>query len=258
MPDGPYVYLYRTQAGQPRYVGYGMTPARAMSHPGHSHNDEFRAWLSRGDYRLEISGPYRDEREGKAVESALISALKPSFNIALGDGPRFVPLGVPPELADRPSMSALDLPEIGRVTGGALLVYLAAGDFLRDGRRKFDPALPRDEDVLSNIEGVWEIGRHLDEWKADPSKSPQVLVGVHGKSVKHRFIVGAVAIDTASWGRADLEVPERQRWRVPVVRPIDLDRGALRGRRVEGVRFGQFSSRLHIWVDGDGVQRHPG
>lgn len=255
MSDGHYVYLYRSLSGVPKYVGYGMNVDRSLSHAGHSHNDDLRRWLERGDFNLTVAGPYRDAAEGKHVEAALISALNPEFNRSPGEGPRFLPLGVPPELGERPTESPLTLAEIGRVTGGALLVYLAPGDFLRDGRKKYDPAAVNDEVVVANIEGFWDLARHREEWTA--ATGPKVLVGIHGKNVKHRFVAGACRIDTTRWFADELEVPERHRWRVPLVSRHELDVERLRGRRVEGVKFGQFSWQLHIWVDGDGNQRHP-
>jgi hypothetical protein len=226
-----------------------------MSHAGASHNDALREWLARETYDLSIAGPYRDEAEGKNVEAALISALRPQFNIAPGDGCRFAPLGVPPELADRPIDHPLTVSDIGRRTRGALLVYLAAGDMLADGRRKFDAAQPRDEDVLSNIRGVWDIGRHLAAWRDAPSDGPQVLIGVHGRNTAHRFIVGAVHVDTERWGQPFLA--HGSRWEIPLRQPIDLDACELRGRRVQGAAFSNFSWRLHIWVDAAGATRHP-
>jgi hypothetical protein len=111
--------------------------------------------------------------------------------------------------------------------------------------------------VIANMEGVWDLGRHLDDWRRAPHESPRVLIGVHGKRVSHRFIVGATEIDIDRWGASELEVPDRRRWRVPLVDRTSLDAFALRGRRVEAVRFGQFSWQLHIWVDATGKQRHP-
>jgi hypothetical protein len=201
-----FVYLYRTPGGAPKYVGYGHHLARALSHAEHSHNERLREWLSAGRFDLTVSGPYRDEDEAKAVEAALISALRPEFNKAPGDGPRFLPVGVPPALAERTAMPALAEGELGVLTGGALVVYLAPGDFLSDGRRKYDAADPRDADVLSNMRGYWDLGKHLSEWAANPGAAPRVLIGVHGRNVAHRFIVGAAAIDTAEWSDAEMFV----------------------------------------------------
>ncbi|MDQ1248383.1 MAG: hypothetical protein QG597_2755 [Actinomycetota bacterium] len=256
--DEHYVYLYRTKTGTPKYVGYGRDGERPLEHPGASHNDKFRAFLDGSDYSIEIAGPFRDREEGLNVESVLISALAPEFNIAPGNSKRFRPLGVPDAYAQRPSLPPLSLSDIGRKTGGALIVYLAAGDFLSDGRRKFSMANPLDDDVLSNIRGRWDVERHRDEWLADLESSPQVLVGVHGPKVQHRFIVGATPIDSKRWFEEELRAPDiRRRWFIPLLDPLELDACHLRGRRISGASFGQFSWMLHKWIDGDGVVRHP-
>ncbi len=74
------MYLYRSASGVPKYVGYGMNVDRALAHAGASHNAALRAWLDEEQFDLSVAGPYRDETEGKAVEAALISALRPEFN----------------------------------------------------------------------------------------------------------------------------------------------------------------------------------
>ena len=100
----------------------------------------------------------------------------------------------------------------------------------------------------------------IEKWKSKPESAPKVLIGIHGK-VQHRFIVGALEID-----RERLSDPEfiryAQRWsrprrQVPLVNELNLDRNELRGRRVEGIKFGSFSHQLHIWVDKNGRKRHP-
>ena len=251
-----FVYLYRSLAGIPKYVGYGADVKRAISHAGASHNPELKQWLEADRFDVTIAGPYSSESEAKKVEAALISALSPEFNRSPGDGPTFRPIGVPPGLARRPTLETLTLPAIGRLTGGALLVYLAGGDFLSDGRPKFDPAHPDDAVVVGDMEAWWDIGSLRERWLADPSSGPRVLIGVHGK-VRHRFIAAAATIDSPRWTDASLYNDDRRRWKVPLVEPVDLDTNELRGRRVTGVRFGQFSWALHIWVDATGVIRHP-
>ena len=240
-------------------MGYGHSVQRALSHSGSSHNRKLKEWLARGLFDLQVAGPYRSEAEAKAVEAALISSLSPKFNIAPGDGPKFTPVGVPPELWERPQMRPLTLGQIGRITGGALLVYLAPGDVLRDGRRKFDPAIPEDTVAVSNIEKNWDFGRLIETWRSSPNSRPQVILGIHGR-VDHRFIVGALEID-----REDLCSPRNQRradrwsrprWKVPLTARTELDIHELRGRRVNEIKFGQFSHQLHIWVDGRGRRRH--
>lgn len=255
-----FVYLYRTVAGVPVYVGYGREVSRSISHRGHSHNEELKSWLEKNPFDLQIAGPYRDEEEAKNVESALISGLNPRFNRSPGEGPAFAPLGVPPHLSERIQQPALSLSQIGKATGGALLVYLAPGLFLPDGRKKFDAAQPTDDDAVENIERSWDIEALLERWNRCPSTAPKVLVGIHGKP-KHRFIAAALEIDRTELGhdRFAIESPRwpRRRWQIPLADRTSLDTAELRGRRVENIRFGQFSHQLHIWVDRTGKQKHP-
>jgi len=255
-----FVYLYRTLTGVPVYVGYGHTVQRALTHTGASHNRELKAWLVKNKFDLQIAGPYSSEAEAKAVEAALISSMKPCFNKAPGDGPKFVPVGVPPDLWERPQMVPLTLGQIGRQSGGALLVYLAAGDFLVDGRKKFDAALPSDEIAVSNIEKNWDITRLVEKWRIRPESIPKVLIGIHGKP-SHRFIVGALEINrVAICDQENLRHAKRwsqQRWQIPLIDRESLDFENLRGRRVSNIKFGQFSHQLHIWVDQSGRKRHP-
>jgi hypothetical protein len=258
--DRHYVYLYRAPSsgatlGKPKYVGYGMSVQRALSHPENSHNPRLLEWLSDGHYTLEVAGPYDNEREGKRVESALISALDPDFNVAKGS-PRFRPVGVPGELAERSPFPRLSLAEVAQRAGGALFVYLS-GAGLTDGRTTYNPAAPDDEVVRSNMEAWWNLSARgvVDHWQLNPDDAPAVLVGAFGPDPRNRFIVGAALIDSAAWGNADQRGDGR--WRVPLVEPGSLDAFELRGRRLVHAGFGQFSSRLHIWVDAHGRTRHP-
>jgi hypothetical protein len=256
MSGNHFVYLYRSLAGVAKYVGYGADVKRAMSHAGASHNHELKQWLEADRFDVTIAGPYSSESEAKKVEAALISAMKPEFNKSPGDGPTFLPIGVPPELAARPTLQPLTLEEIGRCTGGALLVYLAGGDFLSDGRPKFDPANPDNDVVVGDMEAWWDLRSVRDQWLEHPASSPRVLIGVHGK-VKHRFIAAATLIDSNRWTDVSLYNADRRRWKVPLLEPVEFDAYELRGRRVSGIKFGQFSWALHLWVDGSGNVRHP-
>ena len=250
-----FVYLYRSESGTPKYVGYGRFADRAIAHAGASHNRDLKEWLDRGRFDLTIAGPYASEQEAKRVEAALISALSPEFNVAPGDGPAFLPIGVPPSLGDRIGLASIELPELGRIAYGALLVYLAPGEFLSDGRPKYNPSHPSDEVVLGDMEQKWALGDLVAEWREHPENSPQTLVGVYGP-IKHRFVAAAAEIDTQGWRSPDLGVGSG-RWRVPVKDRTNLDHFGLRGRRLAKIKFGQFSHLLHIWVDGSGRQRHP-
>ena len=255
-PTGHYVYLYSTPAGVPKYVGYGKDVERALSHQSASHNRKLAAFLKKGAFELKVAGPYGTEEEGKRVEAALISALDPEFNETGGDGPKFVPVGVPPELSDRAAMDPLTLSQVGRACGGALFVYLAPGDTLNDGRTKYNAALPDDSVVLSNMKGYWDLKRHASSW--GPGRGPKVLIGVHGPSPTSRFIVGAALINREGWFDESLRSDhDRNRWEVPLLKPVDLDAFDLRGRRLRTAKFGNFSWALHIWVDGNGRQQHP-
>ena len=123
----------------------------------------------------------------------------------------------------------------GVAAGGALLVYLAPGDMLPDGRPKFDPMRPDDKVLLGDMEGVWDIGRHLDEWAAAPEHGPRVLI--YGPKGGDRHIAAAVPIDTTRWHDPSLKVPDKNRWNIPLVDPPDMDARSLRGRQVEGIEF---------------------
>jgi hypothetical protein len=241
------------------YVGFGGTVQRALDHAGKSHNPELKAWLAKDRFDLHVAGPYQSEKEAKAVEAALISSLNPRFNKTPGEGPKFSPIGVPPDLWERPRLAELSLAQIGRMSGGALLVYLAPGDVLPDGRKKFDAAMPTDADAVSNIEKNWDLRALIDIWTKNPRSIPRVILGVFGR-VEHRFIVGSLEIDRdricdVANERRGNRWP-RPRWQVPLIDRSELDVYEFRGRRVKQVRFGQFSHQLHIWVDGKGRRRH--
>lgn len=241
------------------YVGYGTTAQRALSHTRGSHNHKLKSWLNKGQFELQIAGPYRSSEEAKAVEAAMISSLNPKFNRAPGDGPKFLPVGVPAYLGERPALKPLTLKQLGVRGKGALLVYLSPGDRLRDGRKKFDPALPSDRIAFRNIEKNWDLTGLVELWRRRPELMPRTILGIHGK-VGHRFVVGSLEIDRArlcdNRNRRYANRWPRYRWRVPVVDETDLDHAGLRGRRVEGVRFGRFSHQLHIWIDARGRRRH--
>jgi hypothetical protein len=84
--EGQFVYLYRDDKGDARYVGRGGKPARALSHTNlRGHNPELTAELLKSKkYSIEIAGPFGDEDIAALVEAALISALSdaPDFQLA--------------------------------------------------------------------------------------------------------------------------------------------------------------------------------
>ena len=155
-------------------------------------------------------------------------------------------------------MESLSISEIGRITGGALLVYLARDTIFDDERTTFDPGLPLDRDAVSNIEKRWDIGSLQEKWKQNPKFAPNILIGIHG-AIGHRFIVGSLAIEKTKLGDSRYKTfkGNQNRWEVPLTNRTELDECELRGRLVTNVKFGRLSHLLHIWVDSNGRVRHP-
>lgn len=254
---GHFVYLYRAtgKARKPMYVGYGESPDRASSHPDRSHNEGLVEWLKTGKYELTVAGPYATKTEGLKVESALISALEPTYNKSPSTGPTFLPLGVKPSLANRPAMPPLNLQQLGVKARGALLVYLAPGKKTNDGRRKFDPASPDDAVIVGDMREAWQIRTLMESWEQHPADSPHTLIGIYGPNSNHRIVAGSALIDTSRWGDSTLK-RGKGRWAVPLKPKTSLDSRQLQGRRVQNVDFGNWSYMLHIWVDAKGCVRY--
>jgi hypothetical protein len=257
---GSYVYLYRTPgvAGRPKYVGYGTTPARALTHAAGSHNAALEEWIGQGDYSMEIAGPYPDAATGHQVEAALISALKPEFNVATGEGNAFVPLGVPPELAERISMAPADEAALARQGGGILVVYLAAGKVMRDGRAMADPSHPNIGIIAADAEAWWQINRHMAGWRERPEETPRTLIAVHGPRPRARFVIGAFAIDVDRLLAGADDLRDGSLWKIPLTNREDADAAGLRGRKLTESTFGQGRHRVYHWLDAHGVTRWNG
>lgn len=90
-----------------------------------------------------------------------------------------------------PSLRSLTESDLGRMTGGALLVYIAPLKEMKGDRPKVDPTNPDDEVIAVDVEAWWEIDRHTASWQEAPELGPQVLVGVYGRP-HHRFVVGSL------------------------------------------------------------------
>lgn len=255
---GHYVYLYRSLGGKPRYVGYGAAPSRALGHRDGSHNEGLEAFIARGEYKLEISGPYGSRAEGLHVETALISAMHPDQNNTPGDTTRFRPIGVPSHLADRVLLEPLSEAELGTLGEGALIVYFAAGDFMADGRKKVDPASPDIEVIAQDCEKWWQVQRHVESWTSGAAPKPKTLIAVFGPKPGARFVIGAFEIDTAQLGHDRGGDRDGSRWTIPLVDRADADARQLRGRRLHPIRFGQGRHRIYHWVESDGNMRWDG
>ncbi len=246
------VYLYRDPKTQKIvYVGRGASPGRAVQHTGGSHNPGLNAIINGGDYSVELAGPYATPEAAAAVEAAMISALRlPTAqaaltNVAQGDGPRFRPFSVPSDYADRLLLPPLTVPEIGVLTGGALIVRNSFGGELAPGRPRLDPLYPQEDVIAENLRRYWQITRLVPRWASAPSTCPKVILSAAGP-IRHRFVPGASLIDTSRIGTGD---PKE----VPLAHPLDLDACGLRGRMLSGVKFDLGRQSHFLWVTADGT-----
>jgi hypothetical protein len=246
-----FVYLYRDEQGRARYVGYGREAARASSHLLESHNARLNQFLEARKYKLEIAGPFESERMGRAVETALISALKPDLNIDPGQSRwRFRPFGIPLHYAERLAERELDRRDFLACQGAnphdVLFVIISNQDF-DDSREGYNPERPlSDTKVKARMERWWQLGRHVLQWAQAPEQSPGLLVGISG-SPGQQLVIGSVLIDRAAWHHVSRE--KGGLISIPLGEPFDLDAFSLRGRRVArsaGIRFGSFTSQQYV------------
>jgi hypothetical protein len=255
-----FVYLYRDKDGSPLYVGYGESPKRAISHINSTHSVQLEKKLVRGGYSLEIAGPFESPEVALAVETALISAMRTTCNIAGGQNRwRFRPLGVPLSRAERPQDEELTFATLKKDASKAnlfpiLFVRINEEYFDSDGRFGYDPSKPpRDKDILARIDRWWQLARRLDDWITNPTSSPGLLVGIYGPPGA-QIVIGSVFIARESWSTAEtceglIHVPTRG--------PADLDALELRGRRISrevGLRFGPFRQQVFILLKADGTR----
>ncbi len=246
---GHFVYLYRDQKGNPRYVGYGENSDRALSHMTQTHNVALEQLLQNSPFTLEIAGPFDSPETARSVETALISALEPSANSAQGQTQhRFRPIGVPLRFAAQFSLPPLSRDELmaplQRLDSPcffAVLIQQADFDEGKDGiRRGYDPANPSsDEEILARAERWWPLRRRLEKWKANASQSPAILLAVHGKPGA-QFIIASVLLDRHNWDLAAPDPENPSRFQVPTLLTPQLNAENLRGRRIApevGLRF---------------------
>ena len=160
---------------------------------------------------------------------------------------------------DGPSREPLSLSELGRLSGGALVVHLSYGGRFKPDpgspvRPKWGPDHPDDATILDNTRRHWQIGRLLATlWRPTPDARPHALVGLGG-TVQHRPVISSLQIepgwfDVAAAG-ADPEIN--------VVGDASLNYLGLRGRLVTDARFGTNRQQSFIWVDCHGEVRRGG
>ncbi len=243
------VYLYQDQKGRVRYVGKGSSAGRALSHSGESQNIEFRSWLQEKKFSVQYLGPYRDEDEALAVESAMITMLKdlgqPLFNKNCGNGPKLSPLGIPVDKSDRFSAPPLTMAEIGQATGGALIVLV----------NSYDLTKPDTDAVRNSIQGSWQVNKYIKEWQANNQDCPKAIVGIAGN--KTRFIVGAFLIDTKRWGIPSDMSTKGKLWAIPLKESGNPDAFSLQGRHIDQIKFGRSRTEHFYWIDSKGQILHP-
>lgn len=258
--DEYFVYLYRHKDGRPMYVGYGKDPSRALFHVSGSHNDSLNNFLNSGEFDLSIAGPFGTEEMGRAIETALISTLRPECNIAPGPSNwQFRPIGVPGKFVHRPGLPPMMREDLIQVMDqhsySSILFVLLNDQAFDDGRLGYDIANPPlDEVVYERMRKWWYVGRYVPGWVADNVTGPGLLVAVTG-SFKHRLIAGCVEIDRAGWANAVWNEDAPLQFTVPVLAPSDLDACKLRGRRIAveaDLKFNTIWQEMFLLLNRDG------
>ena len=245
---GHYVYAYRDEKDKIRYVGYGKSVERATSR---HRSDAMLEFLLQRRYTLEVAGQYGSKETGAAVETALISLLRPDLNSRKAPGPtrfQFRPLGVPETFSERLADSPLERSDFTIMDKGRacplLFVFISKLDFVDDDpRRGYSLAKPPpDRVILARMARWWRLGRYVQTWKEDSHQSPRVLVGVTGPP-SHRIIIGAVAIDQQGWRKA--QPITGGLYKIPIVKTPNLDACGLRGRLLSPNANIKFGARMH-------------
>jgi hypothetical protein len=257
-----YVYVYRNKSGKPLYVGYGASSVRSAAHLGsQAHNQALTTALNKGNYTLEIAGPFGDEQRAKAVETALISAfrLEPTLcNSNKGHTTwRFRSLGVPNEFVRRVDQPALDREAwstLAQRAGGIIIVNINDSD-LGDGRRGDLLAnIPSNAHLRQRVDRYWQLRAHAKRaWGPEPQKSPGLLLGVSGHGAM-RMVIASMRINRRGWEAAVNMARPGGKVVIPLLTKLDyaLDAYQLRGRRVgleADLRFGRLIHELFIVLD---------
>lgn len=253
MTTNYHCYIYRKpNNGTILYVGYATDASRAFTD---GHNPKVASFVDSGQsYEIYLSGPYRDEEEARNVEAALVSALKPEFNQIEQPGRKFRPLGIPEEYSSRRTNPVVDAHELGRITGGCVIVYCNLTSQLKSGDTKVGPTSFSDEVIAKNIKGHWAIKNFLTAWGSEPSKSPKTLVAVQG-TVKDRIVIASAQIDQGNWVDTPPAPWNEHLFEIPLMLDRGLDISGLRGRRVD-IRFGAGTANCTMVVDSEGLVLH--
>ena len=253
MTEKFFCYIYRRpESGKVLYVGYATDASRAYTD---GHNTHVAAFVASGQaYEISISGPYRDEKEARNVEAALVSVLNPEFNQINQPGERFRPLGIPQECSSRRSQPVLNAHELGRQIGGCVIVFCNLTSQLKSGQSKVGPTTFSDEVVLENIKGHWAVKKFIPEWSSNPALSPKCLVAVQGP-VKDRIVIACVQIDERRWPSTPSAPWDPHLVEIPLKHANGLDVAELRGRRVD-IKFGAGTPNCTMLVDETGLVLH--
>lgn len=240
-----YVYAYRTAKNKHvRYIGYGKSIDRATSS---NRNEKARKLLAKSSCTLEVAGPYRSKKTAVAVETALISFLRPDLNNKRAPGPKryqFRPIGVPKKFCRRLARASLGKGDLTHKNRGnpCPLLFVLINKFrlgARQGYRLNDP--PPDHKILARMEKWWQLGPHIRIWKRHPDRCPKILIGLTGPPA-HRIIVGATRIDCHQLANGK---PKGGLYKVATLGTKNLDACDLRGRLISPKAGIKFGSRRH-------------
>jgi hypothetical protein len=152
-----------------------------------------------------------------------------------------MPLAFADRLIQEP-LTEVDLRCLGDGIGAypILFVYINHHNF-DDGRMGYDLANPpSDEEILARMDRWWQLRPYVNQWMANPSQSPGLLVGVSNPP-QNRFIIGAVTVARTRWKFTRRDGASL--YQVPTVGPSDLDAFHLRGRRISADVAIPFSNR---------------
>ncbi len=160
-------------------------------------------------------------------------------------------------LSLKPDLPKLTLADIGRDTGGAILVHLSyGGEFVGDpDRLKWGPDHDDDDTMYDNTVKWWWLKDVLKECKGNEQDRPQALLGVSG-TVADRYVVSSLRIEPRWFDTEQDSAFFEVLVQTNGYRPLDYK--GLRGRYVEGVRFGNIRQQSFIWVDSQGRIRKGG